>query len=178
MFFPQSNSSSSDSFALLSIDPNASFVIETEAATSSVMVGWADVRTSGPLIGYGIFRQRTAGLPDSEGTVLLDTQPSSTFKVPYDNTSGFQTGIALANQSSVTVMISVTIRDDKGNALVSSQISLPGLGHTSFFLSNNFAQTADGRGTVEFGNSSAINITGIGLRFSPTLSFTSLPMMR
>jgi hypothetical protein len=175
--FPQSGTTATSSFTTLSVEPNATFVVESESTASSVMVGWADVKSSGSLVGYSIFRQRLPGVPDSEGTAMLDTQGSPRLILPYDNTSGFQTGVALATESTVPITINVVLRNDTGNQLGTSQITLPASGHTAFFVNNAFAQTANRRGTVEFRSTSG-NITGIGLRFSPTLSFTSLPVIR
>jgi hypothetical protein len=174
--FPQSGATVTASSTNLSIDPNASFVVETESAGSNIIVGWADVKASGTLQGYAIFRQRIPGLPDSEGTVALETQPAAGFVLLYDNTTGFQTGIGLANQSTAKADITVNLRDDSGALLGTSQITLPALGHQSFFLNRMFGQTANRRGVVEF-RSAAGSITGIGLRFSPAGSFTSVPIV-
>src|SRR5262249_23692608 len=72
------------------INPSATLVIDTEApATSATLVGWAEVLSSGPVSGFGVFRQRSANGRDSEGTSPLETRSSSNLVLPYDNTAGF-----------------------------------------------------------------------------------------
>jgi hypothetical protein len=177
LYFPQTGATATASFTNLSLDPNASLVVETESTAPAVNVGWLDVQTSAAVQGFTIFRQRVPGVPDSEGTVPLDASASPYFYLPFDNTNGFQTGIALANQSTSAVTITVLVRDDNGNLIGSSQIPLSRFGHGAFFSNNIFASTANRRGVLEF-RSDGGNITGTGLRFSPTLSFTSVPIIR
>src|SRR5436309_3561826 len=50
----------------LSMQARGSAVLQSQASTSSVSLGWAEIEASGPLNGYAIFRQRLPGLPDSE----------------------------------------------------------------------------------------------------------------
>ena len=170
-------SSITDSVANLTIQPGGSAVIESESLTTSINVGWAEVRASGFLGGYAIFRQRVAGMLDSEGTTQLETVASSSIVFAYDNAAGFQTGVALANLSADAATITAILRGEDGFFLGSVRFDMPGLGHSSFFLSSQFAATANRRGIIEFQNSSG-DITGIGLRFSPSLSFTSVPSVR
>src|SRR5206468_8624499 len=80
------NSSITASSVNVTIASNSSVVIESEALTSSIAVGWADVAAAAPLNGYAIFRSRSPGVPDSEGTVLLDNG-SSSLSLLYDNRS-------------------------------------------------------------------------------------------
>jgi hypothetical protein len=168
---------STGSFVDASIEVGGTFLVETEASGSTILTGWASVESSLPLTGYSVFRYRTPGVPDSEGTTLLDTRAMSSVLLPYDNTGGFQTGVALVNQGSASSIITAILRDERGQQISVSQISLPGFGHNSFFLSNMIAASANRRGTVEFQNPSG-NVTAIGLRFSPSGSFTSLPILR
>jgi hypothetical protein len=110
--------------------------------------------------GYSIFRQRISGSPDSEGTTDLDTSPGPSILFSYDNTAGFKTGVALVNLSGSDSKIGTTVRDDTGAILGQSNLFIPGLGHTSFFVSGNFPASAKKRGTVEFDGVSG-DLTGI-----------------
>ena len=160
----------------LSMQARGSAVLQTEASTSSVSLGWAEIEASGPLNGYAIFRQRLPGLPDSEATTPLETIASSSMAFFFDNVAGFQTGIAVVNLSASETTVTAVFRDENGLQLGSSQFSIPRSGHSSFFLNSRFPTTANRRGIVEFQNQSGI--TGVGLRFSPSLSFTSVPVIR
>jgi hypothetical protein len=115
--FPQSGATITDSSAKLTIPPMASIVVETEAATSSVSIGWADVQSSAAsLRGYAVFRLRSSGFPDLEGTVQLETgTPSSSLTLVYDNTDGFETGFAVANLGLVSTSMTISAYSDESH---------------------------------------------------------------
>jgi sugar lactone lactonase YvrE len=156
------------------IEPQGSAVIEAVDQLSDLATGWADVEGSGPLSGYLVFRLRTPGIPDSEGTVTLDTRGGAALVFPFDNTSGYRTGMALANEAGTGIVVNATLRDDTGLIIQTSQITLQALGHDAFFIADRFAASANQRGLLELSTPLGA-ITGIGLRFSPSLSFTDLP---
>ena len=159
------------------VSPNATVLISMGDQIASTFVGWADVQSSGSLGGYAIFRSTpNAGSP-SEGTAPLETQFSSTLTLPYDNTAGFVMGVALANLSTASADITATIWDDSGNPLGTQILTIDGSGHRAFVLPNQFAVTAGKRGIVRFQGAAAGGITGVGLRFSPFGTFTSVPTM-
>jgi uncharacterized protein (TIGR03118 family) len=171
--FPQYSSSTMATSTTVSIGPNDSVVVQSAAATP-LMVGWADVLANGPLSGYLAF-QATSPL-DSQGTVPLDARLSNTMLIPFDNTGGFQTGIALASQSGTAQTVTVTLFDQNGTQLSSSPMNLPAYGHTSFFLSSQFSKSANQLGFMQVQGSAGV--TGVGLRISPLGSFTSIPIIR
>jgi len=128
--------------------------------------------------------QLVVGLPNSpglallaEGTVPLETQFPSTITLPYDNTAGFVMGVALANLSTVSANITASIWDDRGNQLGTQIFAMVGNGHTSFALPNQIPFTAGKRGIVKFQSSAVGGLAGLGLRFSPFGTFTSVPTM-
>src|ERR1035441_9871205 len=156
------------------INPNATLLMSTGQLASTV-VGWADVLSTGSLGGYAIFRQTPQTGSPSEGTVPLQSQFPSTVTVPYDNTASFVMGVALANLSASFASVTVTMWDDLGNQLGTQNLNIPGSGHTAFVLPNQFPLTSGKRGIVRF--QAAGGITGLGLRFSPFGTFTSVPTM-
>ena len=172
----QTGTNSTNSTVDATIEPNGTFVVESDAA-ASLVVGWADVQASGPLTGYAVFRFRTPGAPDSEGAVPLDSRASSSMVIPYDNMTGFQSGLALVNQSSAVTSVSVTVRDTDGLLVGVAQIPLPSLGHAAFFVSDFIPLARNRRGILEIQNPAG-NVTGIGLRFNPFGTFVSLPIIR
>jgi hypothetical protein len=157
------------------INPNATLLISTGDQVASTVVGWADVLTTGPLGGYAIFRSTPQTGSPSEGTVPLQNQSPSTLTLPYDNTAGFVMGVALANLSTSFASVTVTMWDDSGNQLGTQNLTIAGSGHTAFVLPNQFPLTAGKRGIVRF--QAAGGIAGLGLRFSPFGTFTSVPTM-
>jgi hypothetical protein len=157
------------------INPNATLLISSGDQVASTVVGWADVLTTGSIGGYAIFRSTPQTGSPSEGTVPLQTQFPSTVTLPYDNTAGFVMGVALANLSASFASVSVTMWDDLGNQLGTQNLSIAGSGHTAFVLPTQFPLTAGKRGIVKFQTSGGI--AGLGLRFSPFGTFTSVPTM-
>jgi hypothetical protein len=175
--FPQSGVVTTDSVAEMTIPAKGSAVVESESSASTTIIGWADIEASvvGSVSGFEIMRLRQSGRPDSEVTVPLD--PGATFlTVPFDETSGFKTGVGIASQSGVTT-VNITVRDDAGNVLVNSQVPLAAFGHNAFFLSTMFPQASNRRGIAELQVSGG-TIAGMGLRMSPSISFTAMPTVR
>lgn len=158
------------------INPMATLLISTGDGISSTSVGWADVLSSGSIGGYAIFRWTPLSGSPSEGTVPLQTQFPSTITLPYDDTAGFVMGVALANLSTISANIKATIWDDSGNPLGTQTITVAGSGHTSFVLPTQILVTAGKLGIIQF-QSATGGIAGLGLRFSPFGTFTSVPTM-
>lgn len=158
------------------INPNSTLLVTTGQSAATV-VGWADVTSTGPLGGYAIFRQTPQTGSPSEGTVPLQSQFPSTVTLSYDNTAGFVMGVALANLASSSSNITATMWDDSGNLLGTQIITIAGNGHTSFVLPNQLSLTTGRRGIVQFQSAATGGLAGLGLRFSPFGTFTSVPTM-
>lgn len=157
------------------INPKATLLISTGDGITSTAVGWADILSSGTVGGFCIFRQTPPGGSPSEGTVPLQSQSPTTLTLPYDDTNGFTMGFALANLSTTTATVTATVWDDSGNQLGTQNITIAGSGHTSFVLPTQIPVTAGRGGIVEFQSSGGL--AGLGLRFSPFGTFTSVPTM-
>ena len=170
----QTNTTSS---VTATINPKATLLISTGDGIASTSVGWADVLSSGSLGGFAIFRQTPQNGSPSEGTVPLQTQFPSTITLPYDDTAGFVMGVALANLSTTTANVTATVWDDSGNQICIQNITIAGSGHTSFVLPTEIPITAGKGGIVQFQSSATGGLAGLGLRFSPFGTFTSVPTM-
>jgi len=157
------------------IQSNTALMISAGAGIASTVTGWADILSSGAVSGFAIFRTTCSTCTPSEGTVPLQTAAQAALVVPYDNTQGFVTGVALANLSSTAASITATIWDEFGNRLGAPTIALPASGHTSFVATSTLPVTAANRGIIQFQNSAGNAIDGLGLRFSPYGTFTSVP---
>jgi virginiamycin B lyase len=172
----------SGAFVDRAINPNATVLISTSGATASPLsVGWGDLTSTGPLQGYAILRQTSQTRPPSSGTVPLQSQGET---LPYDNTNGLATGVALANLSLTAVNITGVAWDESGTLLGQQTITIPGNGHTSFVLTDGMPVTAGKRGIVGFGDAPGFfygpllpngAIALLGLRFDPIGTFTSIP---
>ena len=157
--------------------PFATLQIDTTSAQAATLQGWADVLSSGPINGFAIFRLQTQNAPPSEGTVALQRQLQSSMTLQFDNTAGLVMGVALASQATAAVNLSVTMWDQSGALLATQSLSVPASGHTAFVLQDKFPLTAGKRGLVQFQNPGGGSISGLGLRFSPLGTFTSVPTL-
>jgi hypothetical protein len=94
--------------------------------------------------------------------------------VPFDNTNGFVTGVALGNLNGSALNLTATFFDDNGNVLGSPQtIFLTGNGHTSFLLNSTYVFTSNVSGIMKI---SGPGLMGLGLRASPYGTLTSIPV--
>lgn len=161
------------------IDARGTLLFETASNSSSTATGWADIFSSGEVTGYAIFKQQNHDGIVSEGTVPLERSPTQSFVLPFDNTAGFTTGVALATTSEANSnSVTATIRDEQGASIGNYSLILSGRGHNSFALSDQFGVTTGKRGSVEFRLTSGTGISGIGLRFASNSSFTSIPVAK
>jgi len=92
------------------------------------------------------------------------------FVLPFDNRSGYATGVALVNIGTGGT-IPITIRDAFGAILLNQSISLGPGAHSSFSLADRFSSTEGQIGTLEIGSSLGVVL---GLRFNPGGSFTTI----
>ncbi|MBI5281168.1 MAG: putative Ig domain-containing protein [Candidatus Solibacter usitatus] len=156
--------------------PNAGLLVETEAAISATLAGWAEVRSTGPVSGYAIFRQRSGEGRESEGTSPLESRTAATVLVSYDNQAGFSTGVALVNLAAAPATVTAILRDDTGAELARDAFLLPASGHTAFSMPEKYPALLGRRGMVEFQSNQSGGLSALGLRFNPSLSFTSIPV--
>ncbi len=129
--------------------------------------------TTGNISGFAIFRHNGTG---QEAVVPLETAHASGYLLPFDNTQGLATGLALANASDRTGKISVTARDDTGASLATATVELPPLGHNAFMVPSLLPAAANKRGTVEFESQAGSEISVLGLRATPGGALTTIPV--
>jgi hypothetical protein len=156
---------------------NAIFTVRTASPPSSQLAaGWAEVLAGGSVAAFGIFNSQPFAAPNAEATVALETRQPASWIVPYDNTAGFVTGLAIANTSSSPASLNAIVRDESGQQVATSPINLPAMGHTAFSLLDQFPALAGRAGTIQLQNPSGGSVAGLGLRFNPSGTFTSLPV--
>ena len=181
--FPSSSSGGAIPLVILlastldrTVNPGAKLVIQTTGPNSSpTLVGWAQLLTNGAIGGFAVFSQ-AIGNANQEAEVPLENRNAGGYVVPFDNTNGAATGIALANISAQAANTTVTIRDDTGAVILTDTLTLPAMGHTSFNLTDRYASiTAQRSGTLEFRTPTAGQISVLGLRFNSTGAFTTIP---
>jgi len=155
---------------------NASLWAQTTSpAGAALLTGSAQLTTTGNVSGFVIFRYNPNG---QEAVVPLETRNASSYILAFDNTNGTATGVAVNAVSSLAAIIPVTLRDDQGNPIGGGGFELLSAnGHDSFVLTTRFPQTANLRGTIEFDTPTGAQISVLGIRSPPALTFTTLPSL-
>jgi len=154
----------------------SSLYLHTNGTASALTVGWAELNADAGVMAYVVFTNSrpAGGVQYDEGTAPA-VAASNRVLVPYDDSNGFVTAIAVVNPTAAAQTISVGFRTVDGLVAVSPLPSVPAMGHTAFVLSQTFPVIKGHRGLAEFYSSTG-NISMIGLRFNPTQSFTAAPV--
>jgi fructose/tagatose bisphosphate aldolase len=141
-----------------------------------LLTGSAQLTTSGQVSGYAIFRYNPNG---QEAVVPIESRNASSYMVAFDNTGGTVTGLALSLSSAQNANVPVILRNDAGVQVGTSSISLNANGHTSFTVdaAHGYPAAANIRGTLEFATPAGAEISVLGIRSPPALTFTTLPAL-
>ena len=153
------------------LQPGASVQLVTNGTTGQT--GSARLTSPGNVSGFAIFRS-DAG---QEAVVPLETR-LGTFVLAFDNTSGLQTGLAIANFSAQAATVNAIVRDDTGAQIGTEIEHLDANGHDSFMLAGTWIETGGKRGTVEFVPPAGGSIGVIGIRAIPATGVvTTIPVL-
>lgn len=169
---------------------NGSGILETNGSGPSALSGWASLYSDSTIDATEVFRNTTPGRDEFEASVPLVKYQQFHFVLPFDETLGYHTGVALANPAGTnasagdtgSAQVFMTFRDQAGNILLSAGLVLPPKNHMAFLLADKYPVIAGKRGTVEFeqinwnidGNG---ELSALGLRSNPTGPFTSVQPM-
>lgn len=148
--------------------------LHTPGTAATNTQGWAAVQASAGIVAYAIYTYRSAGHADQDVTAN-GMPPASRILVPFDNSSGLATGVAVVNPTGSSESVSVNIRTDTGAVSTPPLPDLPAQGHTAFLLASQFPATSGQRGLAEFYCTNG-TLAIIAIRANPTLAFTSAPV--
>jgi len=181
LIFPQTSSTTAQPLSTINqtINGEAQLVIETAGTPSQAnQEGWAQlVVTGGNVGGSAVFAFTTPTGPQ-EAVAPVETRNPSAFVLPFDDTGGYTTGVALANLSGQAVSVAVVLRDDAGASLgAAAPIPLPPYGHTSFLLASAYPAVAGHLGTLELDTPTGGQISALGIRATPGGAVTSVPVL-
>jgi len=152
--------------------PGASFFAQSPGTSSTLLQGWAEIATSGQIGLTSIFQFSIGSPRDSQGSSISSLSGSS-FLMPFDNTQGNVTSVAIAN-SNGTQPLTVTMNYvTDGGAQSSTSIVLQPHAHQAFVVTANNPLVAGFKGAIQFSAPSA-DIAVMGLEFTPAGAFTSL----
>jgi hypothetical protein len=169
--FPQGGPTVNGPNYTTTIKPGAVAVVESQGGTN-LSVGSAQLLSDGKVTGFLIFRY----LPTvQEAAVNLQVQNASTYTLPFDNTGGVSTGIALSATSASSTTVQIVIQDDKGTLLTTDTVTLPPRGHLSFVLGIQYTAAAGVRGTIQFQSPVGSQVGVIGIRALATGAYTTIP---
>ena len=143
-------------------------------ASGPVLQGSAEVTSNSAISGFLIFTWNPGG---QDVLVPLSSGAASSYELAFDNTGGFNTGVALASSSLQTAAVGITALDQNGLLLANTTVTIPPLGHTSFVAATEIAALANQRGTLIFSPPSGAQISLIGIRADPSGAFTAIPVL-
>jgi len=195
LVFPSRESGSQSSF-YFTLAPYSSMTLSSPSPnSSSTVVGWAQLEdfAAGNMQAFAVFRQ--TGSVAYEATVPFEDpffkDPDKGLTIPFDNTNGFATGVALVNsapstadQSAVFNSWYIWLTDATGNLLVNGGYLFLSPGqHVSFSLTDRYPETRGSKGLIRispiyYSTGGFGTFMGLGLRFNPSGPFTTLPSFR
>ena len=179
--FPPASSSASPLLASTidrTLNPGAILVIKSTGPGADFSDGWVQLLTNGTIAANGNFRSNI-GSSDQQIGVPFETRNGNAYVFPFDNTGTLVTAVALTNTGTQAGNAGIVIRDDTGNMVLSTTITLGAQAHTAFLLPSLYpAFTAGKRGTVEFDAPSGGQISTLGIVFdSATRAFGNIPVL-
>lgn len=153
------------------VPPSGVRILQTAGTSYPLVQGSAELVSAGPLTGVTVFRQRGATGQDNEGALGVSTSALRAV-LPFDNTAGFQTALAVVNEyPASTVPLALIIRDEAGRFLASGPLQPAQASRYAFRISDLFPAAKDHRGTIEL---TGAGFSAFGLRFNPAGSFTAI----
>ncbi|MEO8050391.1 MAG: Ig domain-containing protein [Acidobacteriota bacterium] len=154
------------------LSPGASFFAQSPGTSTTLQQGWAEIASSGQIGVTAIYKFNDGGPRDSLGTELA-TQSGNSILMPFDNTQGNVTAVAIANTDSTQALTVSMLFETDGGA--QSTISLVLQPHTqqTFVAPTLNPAVAGLRGSIKFTAPTA-DIAVVGLEFDSTGQFTSL----
>jgi hypothetical protein len=91
--------------------------------------------------------------------------------MPFDNTAGGITGVAVTNPGAAAVNFGVSFRYSDGTTEVVQFPQLAARNHQAFVLASQFPGTANRSGVAEFTSTAPLSV--VEFRFNSTGAFTS-----
>lgn len=149
----------------------SSMFLHTPGTSALLSQGWAQLDADAGIVGYVIFSQ--LGSPEQDATAPA-VAASNDILVPYDDSNGFATQIAIVNPMSTPQDISVGFRTTSGAIAMGTVPAVPPQGHMAFALAQQFPVIAGHVGLAEFSSATG-TLSLIALRSNPTKSFTAAP---
>ena len=154
--------------------PGGSVHQETNVELSAPLApGWARAACTGPVKASLLYRQFSEGLPVAEAGVNATRVPATRFVTFAEQGEGrFGTGVAYANPSATSALVTFTARDADGQMLASVNQELSAGGHGAQNMAPLFGLSSF-TGSLEI--TSTAPIVSLSLNFEAAPVFSSLP---
>ena len=156
-------------------DSSVVFVIIDAGA---LQTGWARLDYDGEsrIGGVLAFRQRVAGRPDFESSVMLTREDETPVYLPFDNTLGAVTSLAITHPSfSDNTDLQLRFWDSSGREITTRNITLSAGTTTAFSIPDQFPELAGHSGQLRIQGSSG-SLSTLALRFNSSGSFSTMPV--
>ena len=157
------------------LPPGGSVHQETNVELSAPLApGWALTNCSGPVKASLLYRQHNSeGAPTAEAGANATVVPATRFVTFAERGEGqFGTGVAYANPSATSALVTFTARDTAGEVLASAVRTLSPGGHDAHGMESLFGSTSF-TGSIEV--TSTEPIVSLSLNFEADPVFSSLP---
>ncbi len=152
--------------------PGASFFAQSPGTSATLQQGWAEIASSGQIGVTAIYQFNDGSVRDSTGSEIAALS-SNSILMPFDNTQGDVTAVALANTNSTqSLTVSMLFQTDGGAQSVSSLV-LPPHTQQTFVTPTLNPAVAGFHGSIKFTAPTA-DIAVVGLEFTSTGQFTSV----
>jgi hypothetical protein len=161
--------------AQLGDDSSATYVL-IDAGT--LQTGWARLDYDGEsrIGGVLTFRQRTAGRPDFESSVTLTREDETPAYLPFDNTLGYVTSLAITNPAaSSNTDLQLRFWDASGSEIITRNITLSAGTTTAFSIPERYPELAGRSGQLRIQGSGS-SLATLALRFNPSGPFSTVPV--
>ncbi len=154
------------------LSPEASFFAQSPGTSTTLQQGWAEIASSGQIGVTTIYQFNDGGPRESIGTEIA-TLSANSILMPFDNTQGNVTAIAIANTNSTQALTVSMLFETDGGAQSTSSLVLPPHTQQSFVTPALNLAVAGLRGSIKVTAPTA-DIAVVGLEFTSTGQFTSL----
>jgi len=150
----------------LSLAGGATLFLHTPGTSSTLAEGWGQATVSDGVEVYAVFSTKGGGQGTSPAVINANH-----ILLPFDNTPGNVTAIAVANPTAVSETVFASFQSE-GGAISQSSITIPPQGHKALLLPAQFAATAGNHGLAEFYTANG-GISLIGLQSGAGNFFTT-----
>lgn len=159
-----------------------SITLETPGV-GALIQGWAEVSSSGiddvaAMVVFGT--SGIPGRPDYEASVPAVFSIDDDALIPFDNTNGFVTSLAVLNPGTYSdSVIDIKVLDEAGIVVASEKLTLKAGNKLAFRSIDRWSASNGKRGVIVLKGDGLSYLSSFALRFNPGGAFTTvLPMSR